>query len=165
MSIFANKILREYICRNIYTERLVVRIYKKLFQLNKQNINYQIKYWQQIWTDISSKKMANKYMKRFPKPLTIKEIQFKTKWCIIIWASLIAQLVKNPPAMKETTVWFLGWEDPLEKEKATYSSILAWRIPWTWLSDFHFHFSLHRHISTRMTKFKRVTISTELKRL
>ena len=63
MSIFANKILREYICRNIYTERLVVRIYKKLFQLNKQNINYQIKYWQQIWTDISSKKMANKYMK------------------------------------------------------------------------------------------------------
>ena len=46
------------------------------------------------------------------------------------WASLVAQLVKNLCAMQETWVQFLGWEDPLEKEKATYSSILAWRIPW-----------------------------------
>ena len=46
-------------------------------------------------------------------------------------ASLVAQLVKNPPAMRETWVWSLGWEDPLEKGKATHSSILAWRIPWT----------------------------------
>ena len=47
------------------------------------------------------------------------------------WASLVAQLVKNPPAMQEIWVWFLGWEDPLEKGKATHSSILAWRIPWS----------------------------------
>ena len=47
------------------------------------------------------------------------------------WASLIAQLVKNPPAMRETWVQSLGWEDPLEKGKATHSSILAWRIPRT----------------------------------
>ena len=47
------------------------------------------------------------------------------------WASLIAQLVKNLPAMPETWVRFLGQEDPLEKEMAIYSSILAWRIPWT----------------------------------
>jgi len=47
------------------------------------------------------------------------------------WASLVAQLVKNPPPMQETWVRSLGWEDPLEKEKATHSSILAWRIPWT----------------------------------
>ena len=47
------------------------------------------------------------------------------------WASLLAQLVKNLPAMQETWVWSLGWEDPLEKGKATHSSILAWRIPWT----------------------------------
>ena len=46
-------------------------------------------------------------------------------------ASLVAQLVKNPPAMWETWVQSLGWEDPLEKEKATHSSILAWTIPWT----------------------------------
>ena len=45
--------------------------------------------------------------------------------------SLVAQLVKNPPAMRETQVQSLGWEDPLEKGKATHSSILAWRIPWT----------------------------------
>ena len=47
------------------------------------------------------------------------------------WASLVAQLVKNPPAMWETWVRSLGWKDRLEKGKATYSSILAWRIPWT----------------------------------
>ena len=47
------------------------------------------------------------------------------------WASLVAQLVKNSPAMWETWVRSLDWEDPLEKGKATHSSILAWRIPWT----------------------------------
>ena len=46
-------------------------------------------------------------------------------------ASLVAQLVKNPPAMREAWVQTLGWEDPLEKGKAIHSSILAWRIPWT----------------------------------
>ena len=47
------------------------------------------------------------------------------------WASLVAQLVKNPPAMQETWVQSLGWDDPPERGKATHSSILAWRIPWT----------------------------------
>ena len=47
------------------------------------------------------------------------------------WASLVAQLVKNLPAMQETWVHTLGWEDPLEKGKTTHFSILAWRIPWT----------------------------------
>ena len=70
---------------------------------------------------------------------------------LITWASLVAQLVKNPPPMQETWVRSLGWEDPLEKGKNTHSSILAWRIPWTTvhgvaksrtpLSDFHFHFT------------------------
>ena len=46
-------------------------------------------------------------------------------------ASLVAQLVKNLPAVWETWVRSLGWEDSLEKGKATHSSILAWRIPWT----------------------------------
>ena len=45
------------------------------------------------------------------------------------WASLVAQLVKNQPAIWETLVQFLGWEDPLEEGLATHSSILAWRIP------------------------------------
>ena len=47
------------------------------------------------------------------------------------WTSLVAQLVKNLPSMWKTWVQSLGWEDPLEKGKATHSSILAWRIPWT----------------------------------
>ena len=46
-------------------------------------------------------------------------------------ASLVAQMVKHLPAMQETQVWSLGWENPLEKEMATHSSILAWKIPWT----------------------------------
>ena len=45
--------------------------------------------------------------------------------------SLVAQMVKNLPAMQETWVQSLGWEDPLEEDMATHSSILAWRIPWT----------------------------------
>ena len=91
----------------------------------------------------------------------------------ILWASHVARLVKNSPAMWGTWVRFLGWEDPLEKEKATHSSIMAWRIPWTGqsmgsqrvrtrLSDFHFlpvivlnpsllvtHFILEKFLSDR----------------
>ena len=48
-----------------------------------------------------------------------------------IWGSLVAQLVKNPPATRETWVQSLGWEDPLEEGMATHCSILAWRITWT----------------------------------
>ena len=47
------------------------------------------------------------------------------------WASLVAQLVKNLPAMQETWVRSLGWDNPLEKGTVTHSSILTWRIPWT----------------------------------
>ena len=65
------------------------------------------------------------------------------------WASLKTQLVKNPPAMEETWIWSLDLEDPLEKGNTTHSSILAWRIPWTYivtkswtgLSNFHFHWN------------------------
>ena len=48
-----------------------------------------------------------------------------------MWASLVAQMVKNLPVMWKTQVHSLGLEDPLEKEMATHSSILAWKIPWT----------------------------------
>ena len=46
------------------------------------------------------------------------------------WASLVSQQAKDLPALRETWVQSLGWEDPLEKGMATHSSILAWRIPW-----------------------------------
>ena len=51
------------------------------------------------------------------------------RYIILVLASLVAQLVKNPPAMQETWVQPLGWEDLLERGKAPHSSILAWRIP------------------------------------
>ena len=54
---------------------------------------------------------------------------FKLLFCI--GYSLVAQMVKNSPAMRESWVKSLGWEDPLEKGMATHSSILVWRIPWT----------------------------------
>ena len=47
------------------------------------------------------------------------------------WASLVAQLIENPPTILETWVRSLGWEDPMEMGNATHSTILAWRIPWT----------------------------------
>ena len=74
---------------------------------------------------------------------TVSRKLVTAQWCLLIWsrklkrgtdlhgASLIARLVKNLLAMQKTLVRFLGWEDPLEKGKATHSSILAWRIPWT----------------------------------
>ena len=62
------------------------------------------------------------------------------------WASFMAQLVKNPPAMGETWVHSQGWEDPLEKVKATHSSILAWTIPWTVQSDRTERLSLHMNL-------------------
>ena len=49
----------------------------------------------------------------------------------MLWASLVAQMVKNPPVMQETWVPSLGGEYPLEKEMAAHSSILAWEVPWT----------------------------------
>ena len=90
-------------------------------------------------------------------PVTPKaRTRLETRFCHLlsnklqqIQVSLVAQLVKNPPAMWETWVQSLRWEDPLEKGMATHSSIVAWRIPWTCivhgvaksrtrLRDFHF---------------------------
>ena len=62
-----------------------------------------------------------------------QELEINGMW-YGIWearASLVAQMVKNLPAIQDTQVWSLSWEDPLEKEMATHSSILSWRIPWT----------------------------------
>ena len=80
-------------------------------------------------------------------------------------AFLVAQLAKNPPAMPETWVRSLGWEDPLEKGKATHSSILPWRIPWTvysmgspraghnWATFTSFHFGqLKKYLSIERNK-------------
>ena len=65
--------------------------------------------------------------------LTLKLLPYKCyKWYVsfISWASQAAQWLKNTPAMQETWVRSLGWENPLEKIMATHSSVIAWRIPW-----------------------------------
>ena len=61
----------------------------------------------------------------------IHSIHFDLDFCLKLRAFLVAQMVKNLPAVWETQVWSLGWEDHLEKGMATHSSILGWRIPWT----------------------------------
>ena len=63
-------------------------------------------------------------------PVTKKQIHLI--YLLETEASLVAQMVKNLPAMQETQVRSLGWEDSLEKGMVTHSSILAWRIPWIW---------------------------------
>ena len=65
------------------------------------------------------------------EPSRERKPQYKLELSQDIRASLIVQLVKNLPAMQETWVPSLGWEDPLEKGKATHSSVLVWRIAWT----------------------------------
>ena len=69
--------------------------------------------------------MPNKY------PLLWLYLYWFYLYCTIIRASLVAQVVKNLPAMQETRVQSLGQEDPLEEEMASHSSILTWRILWT----------------------------------
>ena len=68
------------------------------------------------------------YLMIWQNPLTIFYLVVPI---LVFSASIVAQLVKNLPAMQETPVQFLGWEDPLEKGMATHFSILAWRIPRT----------------------------------
>ena len=58
-------------------------------------------------------------------------VQREKRLRLSAWVSLVAQMVKNLPAMQETRVWTLAREDPLEKGMASHASILAWRIPWT----------------------------------
>ena len=54
------------------------------------------------------------------------------KWCYVVVKGFPdGSAVKNPPAMQETWIWSLGWEDALEKETATHSNVVAWEIPWT----------------------------------
>ena len=66
------------------------------------------------------------------KKLTCTEMSITVLFIIVYpWGFPVAQLVKIPPSVRETWVQSLGWENPLEKGKATHSSILAWRIPWT----------------------------------
>ena len=71
------------------------------------------------------------YICKFLVHILLKpSLDFEHDLASMLRASLVAQRLKRLPAIQETWVRSLGWEDPLEKEMATHSSILAWRIPW-----------------------------------
>ena len=74
----------------------------------------------------------------------------------------MAQLVKNPPAMQETWVRSLGWEDPLEKGKATHSSILAWRILWTVYMDMYSPWGFKESDMTEGLSLSKILVAVEI---
>ena len=75
--------------------------------------------------------LSANYYKVWKQCFTFESICWINNKLWLYQTSLVAQTVKCLPAVQETRVWSLGWEDPLEKEMETFSSILAWRIPWT----------------------------------
>ena len=92
--------------------------------------------WENVWTTyrivrgIYKTSRCTSIQFLFPCPLWMLMMPVWCHW-FLPWASLVAQMVKNSPAMWESWVWSQGWEDPLEKGTATHSSVPAWRIPWT----------------------------------
>ena len=77
------------------------------------------------------KSLIGDYFSKAIWTLALRELTIFKGGLNILLASLIAQMVKNLPAMQETWVQSLGWEDPMEKGKATHFHTVAWRIPWT----------------------------------
>ena len=89
--------------------------------------------WPFLWAWGESSLASLPLLIRIPVPLDLAPTlmtSFNLNY-LLIWASQVSQIVKNLPAMPESQVKFLDWEDPLEKGLVTHSSILAWRIPWT----------------------------------
>ena len=88
--------------------------------------------WKTVWSFLEKFKIELLYDPAIPLlGIYLKETKHYLEKIMHPHVHCIAQLVKNPPAMQETPVQFLGWEDPLNTGYATHSSILAWRIPWT----------------------------------
>ena len=102
----------------------IVYIYTHTYTFNSRHNTYSL--WQsQLDTLVQSHSTGVAIVHRDASPSRLFSMHIQTR----MRASLIAELVKNLPVMQETWVQFLGWEDPLERGKATHFSILAWRIP------------------------------------
>ena len=121
----------------IYSYRIVSEKFSKIIKLNgRRYIKYHLTLTPTPFQDFPDSSVGKESACNAGDPSSIsgagrsagKGIGYPIWYSL---ASLVTQLVKNPPAMWETWVRSLGWEDPLEKGKATHSSILAWRIPWT----------------------------------
>ena len=102
---------------NDFIQNIVRKI---LYTFLELPLNYNLDYLVSEFYSMSSK-FGNSSMDRSSRT--------RSFWKLFI--DLVAQMVKHLPAMPETWVWSLGWEDPLEKEMATHSTTLAWKIPWT----------------------------------
>ena len=105
--------------------------------LNLWSLMIYFKWWSESHSVVSDSLRPHGLHSPWNSPSLYKWVikwNYKMEWRYPLqysWASLVTQLVKNLPAMRETWVRSLGLEDPLEKGTATHSSILAWRIPWT----------------------------------
>ena len=118
----ATKIVLQYMKR--YTNTLTRESKIKSQGNNQISKNFQVWKYTLLEKGCGETGTHNLLVKR--SSFLIEDLEISTQ---TIWASLVAQLVRNLPAMQETQVQFLGWEDLLEKKLATHSSILAWRIP------------------------------------
>ena len=81
--------------------------------------------------DKTNEQLKNSLLNKYINSKIKFNRHFISIYCMLDVTSLVAKTVKHLPAMRETRVRFLGWEDPLEKEVAIHSSSLAWKIPWT----------------------------------
>ena len=115
---------------------MLVRLCSKSFMLSFSSMwtkNFQMYKWvykrQRKQRSNCQHSLDHRKAKEFQKNITSASLIRRKP--LTVWTSLVAQTVKHLFTMQETWVWSLGWEDPLEKEKATHSSTLAWKIPWT----------------------------------
>ena len=118
-----------YICTFFFLAKQALLVYSLLFHCHIMTIFHIIKYYSKTGFVMYTQYSHGYFLIYLTIPLYFGGT----------WASLVAQLVNNPPAMQATPVLLLGWDNPLEKGQATHSRILAWRIPWTgaWQATVH----------------------------
>ena len=103
----------------VYSHETIIKV--KIINVFISSKNFLVLFWSSSHLHLPTSRQS----------LSVTRVCVAKNLCLIFWASLVAQIVKNLPEMRETWIWSLDWEDPLEEGKATHSSILAWRIPWT----------------------------------
>ena len=110
----------------------------EFFGLSPSNLELQLLLSLQVWKLCSPSRASTSSSSPHPRDQDTAEqgLIGTGLWSLVLSeavqvASLVVQLVKNPPAMRKTWAKSLGWEDPLEEGMSTHSSVLAWRIPWT----------------------------------
>ena len=132
----------------IFNQEVIYTLYKDLLNFNKKKDSLpKLKnIWKRYYTEMENQIVT--YIYERPSTLVrirciVRNLTFLSRWpglCL----QLVAHTVRSLPTMQETPVWFLGGEDPLEKEMATHSHILAWKIPWAGEPGDPQYMGLHR---------------------